>query len=119
MKTPQDIGFKSATERQYLIFNLMAGGKLAYQRGDFATAVDKWETLLRMPGLDPQIERAVGPFLDDARARAGSRASRAPTSSRSHVEPEAAEPAAPPRRSRRPKHTDTPARRPRTTATAR
>jgi plastocyanin len=71
VKTPQDIGFKSATERQYLIFNLMAGGKLAYQRGDYAAAVDKWDTLLRMPGLDPQIERVVGPFLDDARVRLG------------------------------------------------
>ena len=27
VKTPQDIGFKAAAERQYLIFNLMAGGK--------------------------------------------------------------------------------------------
>jgi plastocyanin len=70
VKTPQDIGFKSAAERQYLIFNLMAGGKLAYQRGDYAAAVDKWETLLRMSGLDPQIEKAVTPFLTDARARA-------------------------------------------------
>src|SRR5688500_4151945 len=42
VKTPQDIGFKAAAERQYLIFNLMAGGKLAYQRGDHATAVEKW-----------------------------------------------------------------------------
>ena len=71
VKTPQDIGFKSAAERQYLIFNLMAGGKLAYQRGDYAVAVDKWETLLRIPGLDPQIEKAVAPFLADARAKVG------------------------------------------------
>jgi plastocyanin len=71
VKSPQDIGFKSATERQYLIFNLMAGGKLAFQRGDYATAVDKWDTLLRVPGLDPQIEHVVTPFLNDARARAG------------------------------------------------
>jgi len=70
VKTPQDIGFKAAAERQYLIFNLMAGGKLAYQRGDYAVAVDKWETLLRIAGLDPQIEKAVTPFLTDARARA-------------------------------------------------
>jgi plastocyanin len=70
VKTPQDIGFKAAAERQYLIFNLMAGGKLAYQRGEYAAAVEKWETLLRMPGLDPQIEKAVTPFLTDARARA-------------------------------------------------
>ena len=51
VKTPQDIGFKAAAERQYLIFNLMAGGKLAFQRGDYATAVDKWESLLRMPEI--------------------------------------------------------------------
>jgi hypothetical protein len=41
VKTPQDIAFKTAAERQYLIFNLMAGGKLAFQRGDFAMAVEK------------------------------------------------------------------------------
>jgi len=70
VKTPADIGFKAAAERQYLIFNLMAGGKLAYQRGDYAGAVEKWETLLRISGLDPQIEKAVTPFLTDARARA-------------------------------------------------
>ena len=70
MKTPQDIGFKAAAERQYLIFNLMASGKLAYQRGDRTVAVDKWETLLRIPALDPQIEKAVTPFLVDARAKA-------------------------------------------------
>ncbi len=87
VKTPQDIGFKSATERQYLIFNLMAGGKLAYQRGDYAAAVDKWDTLLRMPGIDPQIERVVGPFLDDARVRAGQ-----PAKPGAHVEPTRAEP---------------------------
>jgi plastocyanin len=71
VKTPADIGFKAAAERQYLIFNLMAGGKLAYQRGDYAAAVEKWETLLRIPGLDPQIEKAVMPFLTDARAKPG------------------------------------------------
>lgn len=87
VKTPQDIGFKSATERQYLIFNLMAGGKLAYQHGDFAAAVDKWDTLLRMPGLDPQIERVVGPFLDDARVRLGQ-----PAKPGTHVEPARPEP---------------------------
>jgi len=71
VKTPRDITFKAAAERQYLIFNLMAGGKLAYQRGEWAAAVEKWETLLRIAGLDPQIEKAVGPFLGDARAKAG------------------------------------------------
>jgi hypothetical protein len=72
VKTPQDIGFKTATERQYLIFNLMAGGKLAFQHGDFAVAVEKWETLMRVPGLDPQVQLAVAPLLAEARARIGS-----------------------------------------------
>jgi plastocyanin len=90
VKTPQDIGFKSATERQYLIFNLMAGGKLAYQRGDYGAAVEKWETLLRMPGLDPQIERAVAPFLDDARARLGQPGQ--PPKPGAHTEPPHVEP---------------------------
>ena len=71
VKTPRDITFKAAAERQYLIFNLMAGGKLAYQRGEWAVAVEKWETLLRIAGLDPQVEKAVAPFLADARAKAG------------------------------------------------
>ena len=92
VKTPQDIGFKSATERQYLIFNLMAGGKLAYQRGDYAAAVDKWDTLLRMPGLDPQIERVVGPFLDDARVRLGQPVKPGTHGEPARAEPEAAEP---------------------------
>jgi plastocyanin len=87
VKTPQDIGFKSVTERQYLIFNLMAGGKLAFQHGDYATAIDKWDTLLRVPGLDPQIERVVSPLLNDARVRAGKPGAR--------PEPQAAEPIEP------------------------
>jgi plastocyanin len=77
VKTPQDIAFKAAAERQYLIFNLMAGGKLAYQRGAWGLAVEKWETLLRIGGLDPQIEKAVTPFLIDARARSAGHAPRA------------------------------------------
>ena len=97
VKTPQDIGFKTAAERQYLIFNLMAGGKLAFERGDHAGAVEKWETLLRMPGLDPQIARAVQPFLDDARRKAGHAAPRpetaapAPAASEEAAEPAPAE----------------------------
>ncbi len=93
VKTPQDIGFKSATERQYLIFNLMAGGKLAYQRGDYAAAVDKWDTLLRMPGDRPADRAVVGPFLDDARVRAGQPAKPGAHVEPTHAEPEAAEPA--------------------------
>jgi len=88
VRTPQDIGFKSTTERQYLIFNLMAGGKLAFQHGDYASAVDKWETLLRIPGLDSQIDRVVTPFLNDARIRAGHTGAHPETKSAESIEPE-------------------------------
>jgi plastocyanin len=71
VETPRDIAFKGAAERQYLILNLLAGGKLAWQRGDYAAAVQKWEALLRTSGLDPHVEKAVTPFLADARERLG------------------------------------------------
>jgi hypothetical protein len=70
VKTPQDMAFKAAAERYYLIFNLMASGRLAWQRGDFGLATEKWEALLRIPGLDPQLERVIAPLLTDARRRA-------------------------------------------------
>ena len=73
VKTPQDMAFKTVAERLYLTFNLMASGRLAWQRGDYAGAAEKWETLLRTPGLDPQVERVITPLLADARRRAGSR----------------------------------------------
>jgi len=89
VKTAQDMAFKSVAERLYLTFNLMASGRLAWQRGDYAGAVEKWETLLRTPGLDPQIERVITPLLADARRRAGSRPSGAapPAPSLSPVPP--------------------------------
>ena len=49
VRTPQDLAVKSAAEKQYLIFNLLAGGKLAWDAGDFATAATKWEALLQDP----------------------------------------------------------------------
>lgn len=71
VRTPQDLAVKAVAERQYLIFNLLAGGKLAYDAGNFATAAAKWEALLRIPRLDADIERVMRPLADDARARAG------------------------------------------------
>src|ERR1700729_2963267 len=62
VRTPQDLAVKSAVEKQYLIFNLLAGGKLAWDSGDFATAATKWEALLRVPALDPEIERVIRPL---------------------------------------------------------
>jgi len=75
VRTPQDLAVKAVAERQYLIFNLLAGGKMAYDSGNFAAAAAKWETLLRIPRLDPEIERVMRPLADDARARAGGSAS--------------------------------------------
>jgi len=77
VKTPQDIAFKAATERQYLIFNLMAGGKWAFQHGDYAVAIEKWEALLKTPQLDREVERVVTPSLAEARRRAKAAASAA------------------------------------------
>ncbi len=71
VRTPQDLAVKAAAERQYLIFNLLAGGKLAWDSGDFAAAATKWEALLRMRPLDPDIERTIRPLAREARARLG------------------------------------------------
>jgi plastocyanin len=71
VRTAQDLAVKAAAEKQYLIFNLLAGGKLAWDGGDFATAATKWEALLRVQGLDPEIDKVIGPLAKEARARAG------------------------------------------------
>jgi plastocyanin len=71
VRTPQDLAVKGVAERQYLIFNLLAGGKLAWDAGDWATAASKWEALLRLPALDPEIDRVIRPLAHEARARAG------------------------------------------------
>ena len=71
VRTAQDLAVKAAAEKQYLIFNLLAGGKLAWDGGDFATAAAKWEALLRVHGLDPEIDKVIRPLAKEARARAG------------------------------------------------
>ncbi len=71
VRTPQDLAVKQVAERQYLIFNLLAGGKLAWDAGDWATAANKWEALLRLPALDPEIDRVIRPLAHEARAKAG------------------------------------------------
>jgi plastocyanin len=78
VRTAQDLAVKAAAERQYLIFNLLAGGKLAWDGGDFATAANKWEALLRVHNLDADIEKLVRPLAREARARAGGQPSTAP-----------------------------------------
>jgi len=95
VRTPQDLAVKAVAERQYLIFNLLAGGKLAWDGGDFATAATKWEALLRMHPLDPEIEKTIRPLAHEARARAGSSGAPAATASPEPVAPAPAEPVAP------------------------
>src|SRR3954452_13529465 len=71
VRTAQDLAVKAAAEKQYLIFNLLAGGKLAWDGGDYVTAATKWEALLRVHGLDPEIDKVIRPLAKDARTRAG------------------------------------------------
>ena len=73
VRTPQDLAVKAAAEKQYLIFNLLAGGKLAWDAGDFATAATKWEALLRIHPLDPELEKTINPLANEARSRAAGR----------------------------------------------
>ena len=62
----QDLTFKTEIERQYLIVNLMASGRAAFEAGDHARAVHEWEALLKLPNLPPEIARAVAPLLAEA-----------------------------------------------------
>jgi hypothetical protein len=71
VKTPEELQLKAVAERQYLIFNLLAGGKVAWDAGDWASAAGKWEALLRLPGLPTDVEAAARPFASEARQRAG------------------------------------------------
>lgn len=94
VKTPEDLAFKAAAERQYLIFNLLAGGKLAWDRGDYAGAATKWESLLRTPSLPDEVATLVKPLATEARARAGGAAPTPlaiaePTVTMTPMEPEA------------------------------
>jgi len=71
VRTAEDLAFKAQAERQYLIFNLLSAGKVAWDERDYATAAAKWESLLSVPGLDPEIDRVVRPFAEEARKKAG------------------------------------------------
>jgi hypothetical protein len=71
VKTPHDLAFKAEVERQYLILNLLAGGRLGYEAGDFARAARDWEALLRIPKLPPEIALVVSPLLAEAQRQRG------------------------------------------------
>jgi hypothetical protein len=77
VKSADDLAFKASAERQYLEFNLLAAGKYAWDHGDFELAATRWEALLVLPRLPPELETLVRPLAQTARERAG----RAPGSS--------------------------------------
>jgi plastocyanin len=58
-------------EHQNQIANLLTAGKLAYDAGDFATAAEKWDALLRLDHLPPEIDTQIRPLLQSARKQAG------------------------------------------------
>ena len=78
VRTQSDLEFKNIAERQYLIFNLLASGKTAYDKGDYGAAAMKWDALLQLPGLDPQVDKTVRPLLKDAHERMGNATSMPP-----------------------------------------
>jgi plastocyanin len=71
VRTPEDLAFKAVVERRYLEFNLLSSGKLAYDRGDMATAADRFERLLALKDLSPDVVAVVRPLAEEARRRAG------------------------------------------------
>lgn len=66
VKTGRDLALKAEAERVYLIFNLLAGGKAAFDRGDYGLAAKKWRALLALPDISPGIHQAVQPLLLEA-----------------------------------------------------
>jgi plastocyanin len=64
---PVPAAFKNEAERQYAVFNLMTSGKLAFEAGDYPRAIRRWEALLKLPSLPPDVERAVLPLFEAAR----------------------------------------------------
>ncbi len=67
VRTPEELAFKNEAERQYALFNLMTSGKLAFEAGDYARAMRRWEALLKLPSLPADVERAVLPLFEAAR----------------------------------------------------
>ena len=53
VKTPQDLALKAVAERQYLVFNLLARGKMAWDAGDFATAAASGRRCCACPASTP------------------------------------------------------------------
>lgn len=88
VKSADDLAFKASAERQYLEFNLLAAGKYAWDHGDFELAANRWEALLALPRLPPELETLVRPLAHMARERGG----RGPASSAPLISPALPEP---------------------------
>ncbi len=102
VRNPEDAEFKKIVEREYLIFNLLGAGKLAFDKGDWDGAVAKWDALLRTQGVPADVDALVRPLLDTARAKSSKPAAEAPPKPQlpaqlttTHVPPEPQKPAAP------------------------
>jgi plastocyanin len=79
VKTPEDLAFKAAAERQYLLLNLLLGGRQAYDKQDWAKAVEQWESLLSYgTDLSPSVAAVVKAGVAAARAKSPGLESRAP-----------------------------------------
>src|SRR4051812_28716081 len=58
-------------DRETQIASLLTAGKLAYDAGDYATAVARWDALLKIEGVPADVERAIKPLAAEARSHAG------------------------------------------------
>ncbi len=66
-----DRAIRAVTERHAQVGTLLTAGKIAWDASDYATAAGNWEGLLRLPKLDPEVDRLVRPLAAAARKRAG------------------------------------------------
>jgi hypothetical protein len=64
---PQDQRILKLIDRETQISTLLTAGKLAFDAGEYTTAVAKWEALLRIEGVPADVESAVRPLLAQAR----------------------------------------------------
>ncbi|MGZ6124050.1 MAG: hypothetical protein ACXWLR_03765 [Myxococcales bacterium] len=68
-KSARDHVMLQLIERERQIADLLTSGRLLWDAGDYAAAATKWEALLKIEGLPPDVEKAVKPFLAEARSR--------------------------------------------------
>jgi hypothetical protein len=64
---PADTRMLKLIDRETQIANLLTAGKLAYDAGEYPTAVARWEALLKIDGVPADVEAAVKPLLAQAR----------------------------------------------------